>query len=72
MNARGKLPGLVILLVAALVVLPSGDADTATAPTTPGGGRTEKSATPTQSQSSWNPEMQKLLKAAAAEGGVIN
>ena len=69
MNARGKLFG-VILSVAALLVLRCGEAGTATAPSAPGAGRTEK--TPTQPQGSWNPEMQKLLKAAAAEGGIIN
>src|SRR5215475_4290090 len=63
MNARGKLFGLVILLVAALLGAPCGDGNTASPPA---------STTPAQPGSSWNPEMQKLLKAAAAEGGVIN
>jgi ABC-type Fe3+ transport system substrate-binding protein len=72
MNARGKLFDLVILLFAALLVLPCGDAGAATAPSTPGVGPKDKTAAPTKPQDSWNPEMQKLLKAAAAEGGIIN
>src|SRR5262245_31790911 len=72
MNARGNLFDLVILLFAALLVLPCGDAGAATAPSAPGGGPKDKTAAPTKPQDSWNPEMQKLLKAAAAEGGIIN
>jgi ABC-type Fe3+ transport system substrate-binding protein len=72
MNARGKLFDLVILLFAALLVLPCGDAGAATAPSAPGVGPKDKTAAPTKPQDSWNPEMQKLLKAAAAEGGIIN